>query len=177
MALSTDSGVTWSFVDPTPGTSASNVWDVLVQGSRIDACGNDGHVFSTNGGTSWSTGGSIPTGRCSIAASPDESDVLFIYASDNNVYESDDAGANWFNLGNPQPQGRIPFVVTNQRADTAGPTNKFDLWAGDVQLFSADCTTPADTSDTTTRRCPTSGSWTNRQNGAHFDGGDLLFDS
>ncbi len=177
VALSTNSGVTWSFVDPTPATSASNVWDVLVQGSRIDACGNDGHVFSTNGGTSWSTGGSIPTGRCSIAASPDESDVLFIYAADNNVYESDNAGGAWFNLGNPQPQGRIPFVVTNQRADTPGPTNKFDLWAGDTQLFSADCTTPTDLTNTTTRRCPTSASWTNRQNGAHFDGGDLLFDS
>ena len=106
--------------------------------------------------------------------------MLFIYASDNNVYESDNAGGAWFNLGNPQPQGRIPFVVTNQRADTAGPTNKFDLWAGDVQLFRVDCTTPADTTNTTTRRCPNAGApapWINAQIGAHWDGGDLLFDS
>ncbi len=118
----------------------------------------------------------MPTGRCSISASPDESDVLFIYASDNNVYESDNAGGSWTNLGNPQPQGRIPFVVTNQRADS-GSDDKFDMWAGDVQLFRADCTTPADTTNTTTRRCPASGSWINAQNGAHWDGGDLLFDS
>ena len=178
LALSTDSGATFTFIDPTPANAASNMWDVLVQPGIIDVCGNDGHRRSTDGGATWTGGGGgLPTGRCSLAVSPDESDVLFVYGSDNNVYESDNAGGAWTNLGNPQPQGRIPFVVTNQRADTAGPTNKFDLWAGDVQLFSADCTTPADVTNTTTRRCPTSGSWVNRQNGAHWDGGDLLFDS
>lgn len=178
IALSTDSGATWDFVDPSPGDAAERIWDVLVQpGGIIDACGDNRHFRSTDGGANW-TGGSagLPAGRCSMSASPDENDVLFVFASDNNVYESDDAGANWANLGNPQRQGRIPFVVTNQRADTGG-NNVFDLWAGDVQLFRAACTTPADTTDTTTRRCPASGTWTNQQNGAHFDGGDLLFDT
>ncbi len=180
LALSTNSGSTWSFVDPTPATPASNIWDVLLQPGAIDVCGNDGHRRSTDGGATWSANALPVTGRCSLAASPDESDVLFIYGSDNNVYETDNAGGAWFNLGNPQPQGRIPFVVTNQRADTAGPTNKFDLWAGDVQLFRVDCTTPADVTNTTTRRCPAAGApapWINAQNGAHWDGGDLLFDS
>ena len=74
---------------------------------------------------------------------------MFVFASDNNVYESDDGGANWANLGNPQRQGRIPFVVTNQRSNADGDPNVFDLWAGDVQLFRAGCTTPADTTDPT----------------------------
>jgi photosystem II stability/assembly factor-like uncharacterized protein len=180
LALSTDNGATWNFVDPTPTTPASRIWDVLVQpGGVIDVCGDtDDHQRSTDGGANWTAGSAtLPAGRCSISASPDESDVLFVFASDNNVYESDDAGANWFNLGNPQRQGRIPFVVTNQRANDGGGNNVFDLWAGDVQLFRAACTTPTDTTNTTTRRCPASGSWTNQQTGAHFDGGDLLFDS
>ncbi|MGH9280734.1 MAG: hypothetical protein ACRD12_21920 [Acidimicrobiales bacterium] len=179
LALSTNSGSTWTFVDPTPATPASRIWDVNIQaGGIIDICGDtDDHMRSTNNGTSFVPGGVLPAGRCSVAASPDENDVLFVFASDNNVYESDDAGANWFNMGNPTPQGRIPFVVTNQRANGGGGQNLFDLWAGDVQLFRAACTTPMNTDDTTTRRCPASGAWTNAQNGAHFDGGDLLFDS
>ena len=180
LALSTDSGATWDFVDPTPATAATRIWDVLLQpGGIIDVCGDaDDHLRSTDGGATWVAGGGVlPQGRCSISASPDENDVLFVFASDNNVYESDDAGANWFNLGNPQRQGRIPFVATNQRANDGSGNNLFDLWAGDVQLFRAACTTPANLADTTTRRCPASGTWVNAQNGAHFDGGDLLFDS
>ena len=50
----------------------------------------------------------IPGGRCSIAASPDESYVLFVVASDNNVYETDDAGANWTNLGQQRRPGANP---------------------------------------------------------------------
>jgi photosystem II stability/assembly factor-like uncharacterized protein len=178
LALSTDSGATWRFVDPTPGDAAARIWDVLVQpGGLIDICGEvDDHMRSTDGGQTWVAGGVVPSGRCSVAASPDESDVLFIYASNNNLYESDDGGGSWNNLGNQGPQGRIPFVATNQRSND-GSTNKFDVWAADTQLYRIDCTTPADTTDTTTRRCPASASWTNAQNGAHWDGGDLMFDS
>lgn len=167
LAISTDSGVTWTFVDPTPGTPAADVWDVVVQAGGptgqgiVDVCtgGNfaDRHFRSTDGGNTW-TGGStnLPGGRCSIAASPDESYVLFVYAADNNIYESDDAGANWTNLGTPdrRRQGRVPFVVTNQRSNDGMGNNVFDLWAGDVSVFRAGCTTPAAPAMGGAPRCP-----------------------
>ena len=183
VAISTDSGATWTFVDPTPATTASDVWDVVVQAGGptsqgiVDICGDDGHWRSTDGGVNW-TGGSavLPGGRCAIAASPDESYVLFVVIG-TRIFESDDGGATWpTEYANPALQGRIPFVATNQRSDSGG-TNRFSLWFGDVQLFRADCTTPASPAQGGAARCPASGSWSNQQNGAHFDGGDLVFDT
>ncbi len=157
VAISNDSGATWRFVDPTPGDPADNVWDVVVQAGGpmgqgiVDICGDDGHLRSTDGGATWVAGVGLPAGRCSLAVSPDESYVLLAAASDNNFYESDDAGATWSNLGTPdrRRQGRIPFVVTNQRAG-----NAFDLWFGDVGLYSAGCTTPAMPAPGGANRCP-----------------------
>ena len=177
VARTTDGGATWTFVDPTPGTAATDVWDVVAQaGGIVDVCGDDGHFRSTDNGVNWTAGGAIPGGRCSIAVSPDESYVVFIAAADNNVYESDNGGANWTNLGNQSPQGRIPFVVTNQRSDDGG-TNRFDLWYSDTQLFRAACTTPNPAAQGGAARCPTAASWTNHQGGAHWDAGHLVFDT
>ena len=137
LAISNDSGLTWSFVDPTPNDPATRVWDVVVHhGGIIDICGDDGHARSTNGGVSWTLGNLLPSGRCSIAASPHEEDVLFA-AVGTNAFETDDAGGTWTNLGTPDSrrQGRIPFVETNERN-----AREFDLWYGDVRLFRAGCT-------------------------------------
>src|SRR5438874_3241878 len=63
VARSTDSGATWTFVDPTPGTTASDVWDVVAQsGGTIDVGGDDGHRRSTDHGTTWTadSGAGIP---------------------------------------------------------------------------------------------------------------------
>lgn len=181
VAISTDSGATWTFSDPTPATTATNVWDVVVQGGGpsgqgiVDVCGDDGHFRSTDGGASWTAGGAIPLGRCSIAASPDESYVLFVVAADNNVYESDDAGATWTNLGQQAAQGRIPFVTTNQRSDD-GDQDRFDVWYSDTQLFSDTCETPDPPAPGGANRCGAVATWTNQQTGAHWDAGDLVFD-
>jgi hypothetical protein len=149
VAISDDSGATWTFVDPTPATAATDIWDVVVQAGGptgqgiVDVCGDDGHFRSTNGGANWAGGtGGLPGGTCSIAVSPDESYVLFVVVG-TRVFESDDAGATWpTEFVNPSPQGRIPMVVTNQRSD-AGGANRFDMWFGDISLYRAGCTTPA----------------------------------
>ena len=199
VAISADSGATWTFVDPTPATAASDVWDVVVQAGGptgqgiVDICGDDGHRRSTDGGANWTGGGGIPGGICSIAVSPDESYVLFVRASNNRMWESDDAGATWTNLGtpDPRPQGRISFLTTNQRSN-AGMTNVFDIWYGDVRLYRASCTTPAMPAQGGTNRCPagyanppgTGGAppapWAGpftRSAGAHDDAGELVFDT
>ncbi len=179
VALSTDLGATWAFRDPTPATPANVIWDTYVHpgGSTIDVCGVGGHYRSIDGGTTWNGGtGGLPSGRCSITVSPDESYVVIVVASDNQVYESDDAGATWTNLGNNGAQGRIPFVVANQRSDD-GDTDRFDLWYADTQLFRGACVTPDPAAIGGAARCPNAATWSNNQTGAHWDGGDLLFDT
>ncbi|MGH9349239.1 MAG: hypothetical protein ACRD26_18445 [Vicinamibacterales bacterium] len=178
LAISHDAGTTWRFVDPTPANGANDVWDVVVHhGGIIDVCGDDGHRRSTDGGASWTTavaGGSpLPAGLCSIAASPDEAHVLFAVAG-GLIFETDDGGGTWnTQFVNPSPQGRIPFVVVNDR-----PGRGFDLWFGDVSLHRASCTTPPTAAVGGTARCPASTQWAGgftRSAGAHDDTGDLVF--
>ena len=113
VAISTDSGATWTFVDPTPGTPATDVWDVVAQGGGptgqgiVDICGDDGHFRSTDGGLNWVGGLIIPDANvgnsCSIAASPDEPNVIFVVVDWTNatgntqprIFESDDGGLTW----------------------------------------------------------------------------------
>lgn len=172
LAISNDNGTTWDFVDPTPGDGGGlNVYDVIVHnGGIIDVCGDDGHLRSTNGGTTFSVGANEGGGQCTLAVSPDEQNVLFMSVG-TNIFESRDGGASWpTTFNNPGAQGRIPFVKVNDRGD-----RNFDLWYGDTQLYRAACTTPADTTSNV-RRCPASNSWTTEQNGAHWDVGDITFD-
>jgi uncharacterized repeat protein (TIGR01451 family) len=206
VARTTNSGATWTFVDPTPGTTATNIWDVVVQAGGpnnlgiVDVCGDDGVFRSVDGGNTW-TGGQgaladgqdndgdsvideadeiLPTGRCSIAASPDESYVLVVVFG-TRIFESDDGGTTWSReFANPSPQGRVPFVATNQRSNDGGGNNLFDLWFGDVRLHRAGCTTPTPPAQGGTPRCPASGAWAGpftRTVGAHDDAGDISFDS
>jgi hypothetical protein len=187
VAISTDSGSTWRFVDPTPLTPAGDIWGVVVQGGGptgqgiVDVCGDDGHFRSTDGGTTWVGGpvaGLTPGGPCSIVASPDESYVLFAVVG-TQIFESDDGGVTWpTQFANPSRQGRIPFVVTNQRSNAAG-VNRFDLWFGDTSLHRASCVTPAVPASGGAARCPAppwAGPFTSTR-GAHDDLGDLAFDT
>ena len=187
LAISNDNGATWNFVDPTPGDTADDVWDVVVHhGGIIDIVGDDGHRRSINGGAMWTTatGMPLPSGLGSIAASPDEQNVIFATVG-ANVWESDDGGANWTSLGTPESrrQGRIPFVAVNDRAGTA-----FDLWYGDVRLYRAGCTSnpmgggqrcPSGTIGNMLPATPPAG-WAGpftRDVGGHDDVGDLVFDT
>ena len=173
----TDGGATWAFSDPTPVTTATNVWDVFVQGDgTVLICGNDGVHRSTDGGANWTSivgnlPGALAFGRCSVTASPDENYVLFVEFG-GRVFESDDTGATWTEFAGASDGSRIPFVTTNNR------TTGFDMWVGrGVNLFRAPCTTPAMPAPGGANRCPVVGSWVNAQTGAHADTGDVVFDT
>ena len=173
LARSTDGGASWTFVRPGTAPKARTVFGVVVHhGGIIDACGIDGHRRSTDGGTTWTgarAGGTpLPAGVCSIAASPDEANVLFA-TSGTEIFESDDGGSSWdFDFINPKPQGRVPFVSTHDRQGRA-----FDLWFGDVEVFRAGCTTPATPGPGA--RCPASSAWAVAGSGAHADMGEVAF--
>lgn len=178
LAISGDRGTTWRFVNPGDGTGAVDVWSVLVHhGGIIDVCGADGHRRSTTGGASWTgaTGtNQLPSGRCSLAVSPDEPNVLFA-VSGNTIHETVDGGATWTaaEYVNPSPQGRIPFVAVNRRSG-----NAYDLWFGDVQLHRRTCTTPQNSTAPQASRCA-AGTWAGpftRSAGGHDDVGTILFD-
>ncbi len=186
LAKSTDKGETWRYIDTTPSVGsaaadADDVWDVVVHhGHVVDVCGNDGHQRSLDGGATWSASHLPTAGRCSIAASPHEKNVLFV-AVGLTLYESDDGGASWpaaFTNGTPDPtakpdrQGRIPFVATNARI---GPD--FDLYYGNKDLFRVSCRTPpaSTVAVATGRRCDPAGASVKVQQGAHQDVGDVAF--
>src|SRR5262249_3571705 len=159
LAISTDSGATWIFVNPlrhddNQSQQASKVWDVVVQAADaqaphgiVDICGDRGHLRSTDGGATWTGAQELPPGRCSIAVSPHESHVLFAAATDHHIYESDDGGTTWTDLGTPdsggESLGRPQFVVTNFRSSARRPdgslVKRFDLWFGEFGLFWGSC--------------------------------------
>lgn len=183
LAISNDYGASWTYSNPFSPAAAGVIWDVVVHhGGIIDVCGQIGSARSTDSGASW-TIGTLPTGRCSIAASPHEADVIFA-SRGTQVYESDDGGANWTNLGTPDSrrQGRIPFVETNARNE-----KEFDLWYGDVRLYRGGCTSNPGSNNL---RCPMgnldlstnppqppgwAGPFT-RSVGGHDDVGGIVFD-
>ena len=112
---------------------AGDVYDVVYQpGGIIDVVGSFGHARSSDQGAHWAIH-SLPAvgGAISIAASPDEPNVLFAVGQDNTLYESDNGGVAWTLLGqDTSPQGRIPFVTVNDLTGTA-----YDVWFGDTNLF------------------------------------------
>ena len=175
LAISLDAGATWTFRDPG-GTGGDSITSVVVHhGGIIDLCGDPGHVRSTDGGATWTPDGAtpLPSGQCSIQASPDESYVLFAVVG-TSIFESDDGGQTWpVSYTNPAPQGRIPFVATNKRAG-----KNYDLWFGDVRLFRGSCTTPTPATSGGSQRCNASSAWAGpftRSVGAHDDSGDIEF--
>ena len=175
LAISNDAGLNWRFVDPTPTDAPDDVWDVIVHhGGVIDLCGEDGHRRSIDGGATWTTATSspLPSGRCSLAASPFEAHVLFVVVGEL-IFESDNGGRSWSTeFANPVRQGRVPFVATNRRDSQA-----FDLWFGDVKLLRAGCATPTPAAEGGAARCPASNTWTQHMAGAHDDVGDIVFAS
>ncbi len=138
LAFTTNSGTSWSYASPFVG--AGKFWDVLVSqdGAFVDTCGDHGHqIYVTATGT-WVAGFGLASGRCSLAGSPYSTNGANLFAVvGTSFFETVNGGSSWTNTRtNPSPQGRIPFVATNQRS---GAGAKFDLWFGDVSLHSVAC--------------------------------------
>jgi PKD domain len=216
IAISHDDGATWTYADPAGAATATAVWDVLARPGGpqamgiVDACGAGGVFRSTDGGAYWSRH-DLPfalynTGRCSIAASPFEDDVIFVvddienpgfFSPFHSVWESDDAGVTWQLLGKPysptsNPK-RLTFLTTNRRSDIGGK-HAFDLWYGEEDIWRVPCVTPNPPLPGSPSRCPVAspqvtwfgppigtapwGEVTRLEEftGAHGDSGDLEFD-
>ena len=185
IAVSDDGGSTWVYRSPIAGYYANVNIDVVAHHDGIvDVCGYFGHHRSEDYGVTWTSDyNDLPGGNCSIAASPDDEDVLFI-AVGTDLWESEDGGVTWTKLGTPDQgrQGRITFITVNDRAGDA-----FDLWFGDIRLYRGSCTSSPPAGAT---HCPPAydeidppddppegwaGPFT-RTVGGHDDLGDIVFD-
>ncbi|HEV8366558.1 MAG TPA: DUF11 domain-containing protein, partial [Pyrinomonadaceae bacterium] len=203
LARTTDSGDHWTRFDPTLGDAASSVWDAVALSSGLTyACGDDGLLVSSSGAADTWTALARPAatgGFCSLAVSPEESNVVFVMFANPISYgevfgagggrlfqgvvtfdaNGGASGVTWVELPNPDasiggPKARLPFVVTNDRS------SGYDVWAGISNLVRGTCATPATLPAPSTPRCS---AWSNTytdKNGtlpqnAHGDSGDLVF--
>jgi hypothetical protein len=185
LAISLDSGGSWKFVDPSPGKTAEQIYAVVAHDREtVDVIGDNGFFRSTDNGSSWSTP-VAPPGPVSgnsgpgngVAVSPQESYVLLAENLQGNIFESDDAGKTWptsltlptINGANNR-QGRIPYIKTNQLTTST----QFDVWYGDINVFKTTAITPSPAASGGSPRTPLN-SWTSKQDGAHDDTGDVMF--
>jgi len=175
LARTFTSGQSWDYVDPTPSDPAEQIYAVFAAGNGlVDVIGDNGFYSSSDAGNTWTAPINGPGGgvTASIAASPFENYVLFA-TNGTNILESTDGGHTWpfqFTIPNGNAQGRITFVKT-----VPVDATHFNLFYGDVDLYQATGTTPANPAPGGPTRVPLN-SWTLAQNGAHNDGGDVLFD-
>lgn len=175
LAISNDTGVTWTHVNPTsqaPVPGNNMVWDVFVQaGGIVDVCGADGHHRSTDNGVTWSGASTLPGGTCSISASPLEPNTLLVTVA-GGLWESRNGGTTWTQIDD-NGGGRIPSVGA-----VATGANSFDLyWGAGVKLRRVGC------DDSSTPRCGSDatndgpGLGNDITGSAHDDTGTVAFDS
>jgi hypothetical protein len=186
LARSTNSGVSWTFIDPSPADAAEQIFAVVAHDRQtVDVIGSNGFFRSTDNGATWSAA-VVPPGPISgqsgpgvsLAVSPRESYVLLAETRSSNIFESDDGGATWPTSvtlptigGNSNIQGRIPFLKTNQLSSST----QFDVWYGDVNLFKTTAITPSTLAPGGPARTPNN-NWASEQDNGHWDLGDVLFD-
>jgi hypothetical protein len=186
LARSTDSGATWTFIDPSPRNAAEQIFAVVAHDRQtVDVIGANGFFRSTDNGSTWSAtlAGTGPVSGNSgpgtgVAVSPQESYVLLAENLQGNIFESDDGGQTWptsltlptINGANNR-QGRIPYIKTNQLTTST----QFDVWYGDINVFKTTAITPSTAAPGGSPRTPPN-SWSSEQDGAHDDTGDVMFD-
>jgi hypothetical protein len=186
LARSTNSGANWTFIDPTPGDPAEQIYVVVAHDRQtVDVIGDNGYLRSTDNGATWSPiiapPGPVPGNSGpgnGIAVSPQESYVLLAENLQGNIFESDDGGKTWPTSltlptlpgGVSDVQGRIPFIKTNQLTTST----QFDVWYGDINIFKTTAITPSTAALGGAARTPQN-SWTNEQDNGHWDTGDVMF--
>jgi len=140
LSISHDLGATWTHIAPDP--SNPPIYSVVAQqgasGLIVDTCGADGHLRSTDGGTTWTSPSSAlpacgPWDGHLIATSPLESNVLFAAIDTGcgtSLYESDDGGTSWTNLSvsGGSCGGRGVYVATHLSSD--GNPKHMDIYVG-----------------------------------------------
>jgi uncharacterized repeat protein (TIGR01451 family) len=194
LAISNDSGATWTHVDPCPAgtvgcTGNNRYYDVetrVVGGNiQVDICGDEGFFRSTNGGNNWSApdpNSPSLTGMnpCHIATAPNDPNTVYlanwsgVNASgfcDSQLLESTGSGAagTWVSMNVTAANCRDAWVVTSPAF--SGNANDFEVYFGSSQrVLHQTCDA------TTTPRCTAgAASWPTADNGAHSDPSDIAF--
>ena len=190
VAISSDSGATWTHVVPDASSFNRAVFAVTAQpggvsGDIVDICAQDGHHRSTNSGGNWTpTSAALPgcqgAATHAISGSPIESNVLFATTSGPVItcgtsmrtsiilYESDDGGTTWNTIISGSCPNRPPQVLTTLSRD--GDSNHIDVYYGDgVNMQRQTCTNTGGPGT----RCSTTWSSLNFD---HTDHSDLVFD-
>jgi photosystem II stability/assembly factor-like uncharacterized protein len=126
LALSTNAGGTWTRFDPTPAPDdpPSPVWDIVaLPGGKTYACGDDGLLLSENGQPgAWTVLPRPPVfsgGYCSLAVSPDDSDVVFAVFAKGR-WGGDTFGVGCCEVG--RDPGLLPAAFYEAHVDAATAT-------------------------------------------------------
>jgi hypothetical protein len=191
VAYTNDSAANWNNIDPTGG-AGTRFFDVVATRTGVDtvtayACGGAGVYRTTvTGGAmpSWtqvSSGAPLSDRRCMMAISPFDVNVVFLTIRScplagsctgqwgMRIFESDDGGASWNDLGGPRSSNR-PGLVAAQPSIGAGASD-FDLyWGNGVVIYRQRCT---DDADPNTLDCPV-GADTNCGDSADDDGDGIV---
>ena len=201
IALSGDSGASWTHVDPCLASDAaycsaqSAYFDIaatVVGGQvQLDVCGDEGYFRSADGGATWSapdpnsparrvSGGSF--NPCKVATAPNDPDTVYLanYSGTtpsgfctSRLMENAAGGAAgmWTDMGVSANNCRDPWVVTHP--DQGGDADLFEVYFGDsTRMLRQVCDRTAGP------RCATGGaSWPTADAGSHSDPSDIAFDT